>query len=143
DPVLTPAVRAVGGLADLISAAQRPVFVAGRGARGARAALVALAERCGAVLATSAAAKGLFAGEPGSLDVSGGFASPLAAELITDADAVVAWGCTLNMWTTRHGRLIGPGATVAQVDVNPAAFGPRVDLGVLGDVAATARAVLS
>src|SRR6266540_1121708 len=63
----------------------------------------------GALLATSAVAKGLFAGDPWYLDVSGGFASPLAAELITAADLVVAWGCTLNMWTTRHGRLLGPG----------------------------------
>ena len=39
----------------------------------------------------------------------GGFASPLAAELIDGADVVVAWGCALSMWTTRHGRLIGPG----------------------------------
>ncbi len=49
---------------------------------GSRAALEALAERTGALLATSAVAKGLFDGNPWSLDVSGGFASPLAAELI-------------------------------------------------------------
>ena len=40
-------------------------------------------------------------------DVSGGFASPLAAELIGGADLIVGWGCALNMWTMRHGRLIG------------------------------------
>ena len=72
----------------------------------------------------------------GRSDVSGGFASPLAAELIGGADLVVGWGCTLNMWTMRHGRLIAPGATVVQVDVDADALGAHrpVDLGVLGDV---------
>ena len=73
---------------------------AARGSRRARPDLEQLAERCGALLATSAAAKGLFRGSPWDLDVSGGFASPLAAELIGGADLVVGWGCSLNMWTT-------------------------------------------
>ena len=55
---------------------------------------------------------------------------------------IVGWGCSLNMWTMRHGKLIGPGATVAQVDDDAAAIGAHrpVHLGVLGDVAETARA---
>jgi thiamine pyrophosphate-dependent acetolactate synthase large subunit-like protein len=91
----------------------------------------------------SAAAKGLFAGDLWYLDVSGGFASPLAAELISRSDLVVAWGSTLNMWTTRHGRLIGPDATVAQVDLDTSALGANrpIDLGVPGDVAVVAEAV--
>ena len=122
------------------------MFIAGRGARiaGARPNLEALADACGALLATSAAAKGLFRGNPWDLDVSGGFASPLAAELIHGADLVVGWGCALNMWTLRHGRLIGPGAVVAQVDSDPAQLGAHrpVEVAVTGDVAETARAVL-
>ena len=108
------------------------MFVAGRGARtaGAQAELERLADACGALLATSAAAKGLFRGSPWDLDVSGGFASPLAAELIGAADLIVGWGCSLNMWTMRHGRLIGPGTTVVQVDDDVAAIGAHrpVDL---------------
>jgi acetolactate synthase I/II/III large subunit len=79
-----PGPASVGRLVDALGSAARPVFVAGRGARSAtsRAALLALAERYGALVATSAVAKGLFHGEPWSLDVSGGFASPVAAELI-------------------------------------------------------------
>ncbi len=144
-PPAAPAPADVETLARALEAARRPVFIAGRGARlaGARADLEALAARCGALLATSAAAKGLFRGSPWDLDVSGGFASPLAAELIRDGDLVVGWGCSLNMWTLRHGRLIGPDATVAQVDDDPAALGAHrpVALGVTGDVALTARAV--
>jgi thiamine pyrophosphate-dependent acetolactate synthase large subunit-like protein len=140
-----PARQAVVALADVLAAARRPVFVAGRGARlsGARTALEDLGERCGALLATSAVAKGLFNGAPFALDVSGGFASPLAADLIRGADVIVGWGCALNMWTMRHGRLIAPGATVVQVDLDVDALGAHraIDLGVLGDVRATAEAV--
>lgn len=144
-PPPAPSSQDVDALAELLGTAGRPVFIAGRGARApeARTALEQLADRCGALLATSAVAKGLFHGSPWSLDVAGGFASPLAAELIAAADVVVGWGCALNMWTTRHGRLIGPGAKVVQVDVDPDALGAHrpVDLGVVGDVAVTARLV--
>ena len=138
--------RQLGALAGALATAQRPVFVAGRGARVARAgqALERLAGECGALLATSAAAKGLFRGSPWDLDVSGGFASPLAAELISGADVLVAWGCSLGMWTTRHGSLIGRGATVAQVDVDKAAIGAhrRVDIGVVGDAGQVANVLV-
>jgi len=135
-------------LAEALTRARRPVFIAGRGAArqttdAARAALTRLADICGALLATSMAAKALFTGDPWDLDVSGGFASPLAASLIGEADLIVAWGSTLNMWTTRHGRLIGPDAVVVQVDHDPAAIGVNrpVNLGVPGDVTSVATAV--
>jgi acetolactate synthase-1/2/3 large subunit len=139
----------VGALVDALAAARRPVFIAGRGASRAatavRTELNALAERTGALLAVSAAAKGLFAGDPWYLDVSGGFATPLTAELVSQADLIVAWGSTLNMWTTRQGRLITPGTTVAQVDLNPAALGVNraVDIAVCGEVTAVARACVA
>ena len=139
-----PPPETVEQLAAALARARRPVFIAGRGARhgGAGPALARLAASCGALLATSAAAKGLFRGDPWDLDVSGGFATPLAAELIRDADLVVGWGCALNMWTLRHGQLIGPDATVVQVDHERSALGAHrpVDLAVLGDCAATAEA---
>jgi acetolactate synthase I/II/III large subunit len=139
-----PAPAAAARLAGALGMAERPVFVAGRGARAARASLEELADACGALLATSAVAKGLFHGSPWDLGVSGGFASPLAAELISGADMIVGWGCSLNMWTMRHGKLIGPGARVAQVDDDSSAIGAHrpVDFGVLGDVAQTARMTL-
>jgi acetolactate synthase I/II/III large subunit len=140
-----PSPDAAAELARALSEAGRPVFIAGRGARvaGGRRDLEDLADACGALLATSAVAKGLFRGSPWDLDVSGGFATPLAARLIAGADLVVAWGCSLNMWTTRHGKLIGAGCQVVQVDDDTAAIGAHrpVDLGVFGDVAVTARAV--
>ncbi|MGY2085761.1 thiamine pyrophosphate-binding protein [Blastococcus sp. SYSU DS0539] len=143
-PVPLPGDAEVAELADALRAARRPVFVAGRGSRGAgtRRALEELADRCGALLATSAVAKGLFRGSDWDLDVSGGFATPLAAELIGDADLIVGWGCQLNMWTMRHGRLIAGDATVVQVDLDAAAIGAQrqVSFGVVGDVRAVAEA---
>lgn len=138
-----PNADAVTALAALLDGAERPVFIAGRGARNAGPELAALADTCGALLATSAVANGLFTGHDWSLGISGGFATDLAAELITGADLVVAWGASLTMWTTRHGALIGDGATVVQVDDTLAAIGAQrpVDLGVLGDVALTAADV--
>lgn len=137
----------VGALIAALRGAYRPVFIAGRGAARqpvdeARRALTLLADRCGALLAVSAAAKGLFAGDPWYLDVSGGFATPLTVSLLADADLVVAWGSTLNMWTTRHGRILPGGATIAQVDIDPAALGVNrpVDIGVVGDVTQVALA---
>jgi acetolactate synthase I/II/III large subunit len=132
----------LAALVEALRAAQRPVFVAGRGARGSRAELRRLGDAGGALLATSAVAKGLFHDDPWSLDVSGGFASPFAAELIQDADLIVGWGCALNMWTMRHGRLIGPDSVVAQVDLDADALGAHRDIavGVVGGVTETARA---
>ncbi len=134
---------AISALADALVTAHRPVFVAGRGARHAREEIIQLSERTGALLATSAVSRGLFRGEPFNLDVSGGFATPVAAELISNADLLVGWGCSLNTWTLRHGTLVGDQTTVVQVDLDPDALGAQrpIDLGLVGDTAATARAV--
>lgn len=131
----------VASLAALLDGAERPVFVAGRGARDAGPELEALAARCGALLTTSAVAHGLFADSEWSLGICGGFATDLCASLVADADLVVAFGASLTMWTTRHGALIGEGATVVQVDDDAAALGANrpIDLGVLGDVGEVAR----
>jgi thiamine pyrophosphate-dependent acetolactate synthase large subunit-like protein len=139
-PTASPS--AVRRLADLLSAARRPVLVGGRGALGARAELEALAEACGALLTTSAVGRGLFAGHPWSLDVMGGFATPTAADLIAGADLVVAFGASLNRWTTRNGTLLRD-ATVVQVDLDLDAIGRHrpADLGVVGDAGCTAAAV--
>ena len=141
-----PDAGSVRQVADLLAGAERPLLIAGRGAvlAGARGPIEALADAAGALLATSAAANGLFAGSPWSLGISGGFASPLAAGLIRSADVVVGFGATLNMWTTRHGRLLSATARVAQVDVEADAIGAhhRADVGVVGDAAQAAAAIL-
>jgi thiamine pyrophosphate-dependent acetolactate synthase large subunit-like protein len=138
-----PPPEAVARLADVLAGARRPVFLAGRGAWAAGGPLRALGERTGALLATSAVTRGLFRGEAFDLDVSGGFASPVTAELVRGADLLVGWGCSLNMWTLRHGSLVGEDTTVVQVDLDTGALGANrpIDLGLVGDVAGTALAV--
>jgi thiamine pyrophosphate-dependent acetolactate synthase large subunit-like protein len=142
-PLPQPDPEAVAALADALAAARRPVFLAGRGARKAGKDITHLSERTGALLATSAVSRGLFRDTAFSLDVSGGFATPAAAGLIRNADLLVGWGCAMNMWTLRHGTLVGDDTTVVQVDLDPDALGAhhRIDLGIVGDTAATARAV--
>lgn len=145
-PEDTPAsAQDIEALAHLLDSAERPLFIAGRGAvlSNAREPLELLADQTGALLATSAVASGLFVGNPWYLGISGGFASPIAAELIQESDLIVAFGASLNMWTTRRGHLIGPATKVAQVDVNKQVLGAHqaVTLGVVGDCAQTARTV--
>jgi thiamine pyrophosphate-dependent acetolactate synthase large subunit-like protein len=144
-PTPVPAPEAIAALADLCAGADRAAIVAGRGAvlAGARAALDAVADRLGALVATSAVANGFFAGHPRNVGISGGFASPLAQELLRQADLVLSFGASLNPWTTRYGRLIADRATVVQVDRDADAVGAYhpADLAVVGDAAGAASAL--
>lgn len=142
---LQPASDEVTALAEALRKSSRPVFVAGRGGREAKHEIMALAAHTGALVATSAVAKGLFNEDPYNLGISGGFSSPMTAELISNADLIVAFGCALNMWTMRHGKLISDTSVVAQVDIEDGALGAHrpIDVPVLGGSAATASAVLA
>ena len=140
---VAPSPEAVAAVASLVREAERPLVLGGRGAVTARDALEDLAARAGALLATSAPAHGLFAGSPWSLGISGGFASPLAQELLPQADLVLAFGASLNHWTTRRGELLAPHARVVQCDDDAAALGTHRDgvVALLGDAGAAARAL--
>ena len=142
-----PRPGSVDELASLLVDAQRPAIIAGRGAvlAGAGPALRRLGELTGAVLATSAVANGLFAGDPYALGIAGGFSSPVAARLLVESDVVVSFGAALNQWTTRHGTLIAPGARVAQIDLDADAIGAHgpVEVGVVGDARETAEALIA
>jgi thiamine pyrophosphate-dependent acetolactate synthase large subunit-like protein len=144
-PPPEPSGQSIAQIADVLAAAQRPAIIAGRGAVLADAsdALEQLGARIGALLATSAPANGLFAGLPYALGISGGFASPFAAELLPQADVVLVFGASVNHWTTKHGALIGPEAKVVQVDVEPRAIGRNrpVDIAVVADARATASSL--
>jgi thiamine pyrophosphate-dependent acetolactate synthase large subunit-like protein len=140
-----PAEASVRAAAELLAAARAPAIIAGRGAvlAGAGPALRRLGELSGAVLATSAMANGLFAGDPYELGIAGGFATPLATRLLAESDVVLAFGAALNQWTTKHGALLGPGARLVQVDLDPDAIGAHrpVEVGVIGDARETAAAL--
>jgi thiamine pyrophosphate-dependent acetolactate synthase large subunit-like protein len=144
---LYPDPQAVERLADALLRAQRPLIIGGRGAviSGAEAALVALADSVGALLATSVCGHGLFAGNPWSVGISGGFSSPVADELIAESDFILAFGASLTQWTTKRGKLIAPGAVVAQVDIDAPKLGYQMPVGIAvqGDAQATAQALLA
>jgi thiamine pyrophosphate-dependent acetolactate synthase large subunit-like protein len=145
-PPPAPNAAAIEAAADLVAGASRPAIIAGRGAvlAGARDELEALGERIGAILATSAPANGLFTGLPYAVGISGGFASPFAAQLLPQADAVLVVGASVNHWTTKHGELIAPAARVAQLDADPRAIGRNrpADVAVIGDAKASVRALI-
>jgi len=143
---LHPDPQAVRMLVDEILGAKRPLILAGRGAvlSDAEAALTALADRIGALLATTVCGHGLFSGNPWSLGISGGFSSPVADELISQSDLILAFGAGLTHWTTKRGKLVA-GARVAQIDIELAKLGYQmpVQLAVHADARATAEALLA
>ncbi len=146
-PTLAPVRSDVAAAAAALAGAERPAIIGGRGAvlSDAGPALRRLGELSGAVLATSAVANGLFVGDPFALGISGGFASPTAQRLLAESDVVIAFGAALNMWTTRHGGLIGPSTTVIQVDRDEEAIGAHrpVSLGVVGDARLVAEEIVA
>jgi thiamine pyrophosphate-dependent acetolactate synthase large subunit-like protein len=133
--------RALG----VIASARRPVVVAGWGAvvSGARDAVLELARRIGAPVATTLLAKDWFRGEPDNLGVCGTVASPRALEVLVEADCVVAVGASLSRYTSAQGSLFS-GKHVVQVDLDPVRIGATtaVDVAVAGDALATVRSML-
>jgi acetolactate synthase I/II/III large subunit len=105
---------------EIISSAKRPVIVAGRGARwsGAGDAILRLAERTGALIATSLMAKTWLSSDPFHIGVSGLYATKTAIELLQEADVVIGVGASLNRYTTEHGYLY-PNATFVHLDAKP------------------------
>lgn len=142
-----PEPKDVRRLAEALARAKRPLILAGRGAvlSDAEVSLIALADRVGALLATSICGHGLFAENPWLLGISGGFSSPIADELISESDFILGFGVSLTQWTTKKGKLIAPGANVAQVDIEAPKLGYQmpVQYAVLGDAKATAEALLA
>jgi thiamine pyrophosphate-dependent acetolactate synthase large subunit-like protein len=124
----------------------RPVILAGRGAfeAGARDALVRLADRTGALLATTLRGVGLFDGHRYNAGIAGGFSPPVVADLLGEADCVVAFGAALNRFTMKSGQLFS-GAKLVQVDTEPAVFHRfyPVDVAVCGDARELAEAMLA
>lgn len=129
-----PAVGELRQVANLLSAARRPLLLAGRGARLADAgpAIEKLSDRLGALSATTVAARALLH-DDGHLGIAGGFATAGALQLMAEADVVVVFGAGLNQFTTRSGRLFDTAATVVQIDLAEQATNSRVDVHIHAD----------
>ncbi|MFL6950285.1 MAG: thiamine pyrophosphate-binding protein [Xanthobacteraceae bacterium] len=117
---MPPSPHQVDELVDKLTRAQCPIVLAGRGVMrsGAQKEVEELAERSGALLATTLLARGMFDHNPFSLGIAGGFARDIAVEVGALADLVVAIGTSLNYYTVDGGNMF-PKAEVAQIDVEP------------------------
>lgn len=140
-----PAQEAVETAVGIIAGARRPLVLAGRGAIGpsARRAVLRLADRIGAPVATTLKARELFRGERHDLGIIGTLAGDVTLETAASADCVIAFGASLNRYTTANGSLVA-GRPLVQVDDDLRGLGRYVapDVGILGDAAVTADALV-
>lgn len=138
-----PQASQVTRAAKSLAQARWPLIIAGRGARHAKSAMVELADTTGALLATSAGAHGLFEDHPFHIGMLGKISTPTTAELARGADVIVVFGCALDDWTTREGKLIGPNAVLIQVDTSPWVVGRFVPVSqsLIADAQAVATAL--
>jgi acetolactate synthase-1/2/3 large subunit len=139
-----PDAEALDTAVGIIASARRPVVLAGRGSISAasRAALVNLAGRLQAPVATTLKAKDLFRGEPHDLGIFGTLSHEVALETINRSDCIIAFGASLNRWTTIGGSLLA-NKRLVQVDVERAGVGRYFapDAAIVADAATTATAI--
>src|SRR5262249_10126814 len=88
-------------LVERLAAAQHPIIVAGRGAvrSGARAAIEALAQASGALLATTLPARGMFDDDPFSIGVAGGVFFQSAPGVFCARGLLVPIGTNVTLYT--------------------------------------------
>lgn len=142
-----PATQVEGDALDnavgIIAAARRPVVLAGRGAidDDSRTALLKLARRIEAPLATTMRAKNLFRGEDHALGVFGTVSTPKATEAIMQSDCIIAFGASLNFHTAAQGSFVD-GKRIIQIADRAGDLNQNIDadvaiLGRPADVAGT------
>ena len=127
----------------MIASARRPLILAGGGAIHARDALVRLADRLEAPLATTLRAKGLFNDHPYNIDIFGTLSTPAAYDLIAQSDCIICFGTALHDFTTDRGKLMKD-KRIIQIDVEPTAIGGGLhpDAALVADAGLTAKTIL-
>ncbi len=106
--------------AAIVAGSKKPVIVVGRGAKwsGAGDAVLKLAGRIGALVATSLMVKTWLSEDEYHVGVSGTYATRTAMQLFEEADCVIGVGASLNRYTTEHGYLY-PNARYVHMDSKP------------------------
>lgn len=139
-----PDPEVVGRAANVLRAAEKPVILAGRGAFESHAdeEIRTLAERTGAILATTLLAKGYLSEHPHNVGIAGPFASEIVHSVLADADCVVAVGCRLSINTTEFGLLFSS-AQIIHIDRDASRIGAitPVSVGIVGDARVTVAAL--
>lgn len=140
---LGPDSDALEAAVGVLAQARRPLILAGRGAGDAHDAIVRLARRIGAPLATTAQQRNFFTDDDFDLGIFGTLASEVGLEVISEADTIVAFGASLNRHTTADGSLTN-GKRVIHIDDDPTGLGRFLQptAGIVGDSARVADAVV-
>lgn len=129
----------------IIASAKRPIILAGRGVltAGARDAIVRLAKRLDAPLATTLKSQHMFDGEFCNIGVLGTVSTPPATDVVMASDCIIAFGAGLNIYTSAKGSFF-EGRRVVQINAEPGEVGKLMqpDLAVVGDYAATADLIV-
>src|SRR5262245_20738400 len=99
----------VAEVVDRLIAAKRPIIIGGRGVlyAGAKAAVVKLADRCGALLANTLPTRGLFHDHEFYVGIPGSYFTTLGREVFETAEVVLAIGTSLSYYVGRS--LLHPG----------------------------------
>lgn len=144
---IRPDIERLAEAAGIVKAAKKPVIVLGRGAMSpaAKDAANRLAERIGALIATTLVAKGTLADSDYYVGVSGLFSSREVIQLFEQADCVVAVGARLSTHTLSGGYLY-PNARFVHIDIEPHVMMGNdrgADCYVQGDAAATLQELLA
>ena len=134
---------AVAAAAGMLQRSSKPLFVVGLGGHrsGAREAIERLADKVGAVIATTLKAKDMFRGHAYNLGVVGSFSHAAGRRLISQADCIVAFGASLNQRTTSYGSSLPLDVPLVHVDVSPATVGRlfHADVALIADARAAAE----
>jgi thiamine pyrophosphate-dependent acetolactate synthase large subunit-like protein len=145
-PPQAPQAQAIEAAVALLRQSRKPVILAGLGAHraGAKSAIEQLAERTGALLATTARGKDMFRGHPCNLGIVGSFSHSAARRLVAEADCVLVFGASLNLLTMSFGHSL-PKVPLIHVDAQRANIGRYhpADVAVAGDARLAAEAILA
>jgi len=127
----------------MIASARRPLILAGGGALHAGDVLMKLADRLEAPLAHSLKGKGLFQDHAYNIGFFGTLSSPAAYDVMAQADCIVAFGTSLNFYTTDYGKLM-EGKRVIHVDIEPSHIGGSryPEAAIVADAGAAAETIL-
>jgi acetolactate synthase-1/2/3 large subunit len=133
---------------NLLSAAERPIIVAGGGvtASGAGPELVELAEKMNIPVATALNAKETFpAFHPLAVGTPGSYSRECANRAVAGADIVFFIGSRTGGQVTHDWRVPKPGTRVIQLDISPAELGRSYSItaGLQGDAKASLRKMIN
>ncbi len=137
----------ISAAATLLERSRKPLIICGLGAHesGARDAVVQLADRIGAVLASTLKAKDMFRGHPFNGGLIGSFSHSAGRRAFDQADCVLVFGAGLNQRTTSFGHALPAGVPIIHVDRDRSHIGRwwSADVSVVGDARDTAEQLLA